>query len=176
MFFIFLIFDILGKKFFTLKKMNLQKSPTFSKTIGSFFTGFGAGIVGAIVFGAVILLSWSIVGSSLSPSAIATANEFGVSNSIEKPHDLFLFFVMLAMFLSILATSIAYVALSSVADEVYNKRATVLTHAFFANLIFLVLTIPLYLGFSGLRVEGLMMAAMIHIGLSAIFTFLVQEL
>ncbi|PID70504.1 hypothetical protein CSB37_02340 [bacterium DOLZORAL124_38_8] len=155
--------------------MNLQKSPSFSKTIGSFFTGFGAGIVGSIVFGIVILLSWSVVGNSLIGAPAATATEIGVNTTIEKPHDLFLFFIILALFLAILSTSMAYTALSSITEDTYNKQATALTQSFYANLLFLVITIPVYIGFSGLKVQGLMLAAIIHITLSAVFTFFVQE-
>lgn len=155
--------------------MDLRKSPSFSNVIGSFFTGFGSGLIGSVVFGVVILLSWSIVGDILLPVDVAS-NEFGVSVETPKPHDLFLFFIILAMFLSISAASMAYVALSSITQEIYNKRATVLTHSFFANLIFLVLMIPVYLAFSGFDVQGVIIAAMIHVFVSATFTFSIQEM
>lgn len=141
-----------------------------------FFSGFGAGVAGAVILLIVLFLGWSIVGSTLSPADITT-NEFGISIAAKGTHPLFVYFVILAVFLGILAANISHILMSTVVSEHYLFRTTLLTDVFFGNLILLIFMIPVYammnshFGYTSIGV-----AALIHAILSALLSFFTLEI
>ncbi len=141
-----------------------------------FLSGFGAGLVGTIVWGLILFLSWSIVGDVLSPSDVQT-NEFGIKLSVPKMHPLFIYIVIFAVFLATLAASIAYVFIFSTLEERYVAKATAITHVFFAGLLFVFLMIPVYIVAAKLwGPVGIAASAMLHAVILALFTFFVLEI
>lgn len=154
-----------------------MKEPfSLSRIFVNFFTGFGSGLIGTAVFGIMILVTWSIVGDTLSPTDIRL-NEFGVRISQSDSHPLFLHFITLAIFLGILAGNIAFVILSTVVESRYENRSTAVTHVFFANLIMLILMLPVYVISSNLfGPQGVAFAGIFHALLSVIFSFFSLEL
>jgi len=155
--------------------MDLKNPPTLSKIVTNFFTGFGSGLVGTAVFGIIILLSWSIVGDTLSPTDIVK-NEFGVQINNVQTHPLFLHFITLAIFLGILVGNLAFVFLSATSDARYTNKTTLITHVFFSNLVLLVFMLAGYVTFSNLfAAPGVAAAAIIHMILSVLFSFFTLE-
>jgi hypothetical protein len=141
-----------------------------------FFSGFGAGVTGSIISLIILFLGWSIVGSAISPTDLPV-NEFGISVAPEATHPLFTYFVILAVFLGILASSVSYVLISTLISEHYSFRTTLLTDVFFGNLILLVLMIPLYtvvnakFGYMSIGIS-----AGLHATLSALLSFFTLEI
>ena len=143
-----------------------------------FFSGFGAGMVGTIVLGIILFLTWGIVGDALS----STANQV-VSEGIpglelkEKSHPLFLSVVILAVFLATLISNLSNSLISSVTEEKYQNRTTNLTQAFVGNLVILILFIPIYLISSGIYGPlGVKITGMAHICLASVFCYLAMEI
>lgn len=150
---------------------SLRVSSVFTR----FIVGFGAGFVGTIVLGIVLLLSWSIVGETLSPSDVIK-NEFGITISQNQTHPLFLSIVTLAIFLATLVANFVHTFLICLVEENYTKRSTALTHVFFGNLIFLLLTLPAYLLANSLfGPEGIAFAAVFHTVITAMFSAFILE-
>jgi len=153
-----------------------MEKKSFSIIFSRFFAGAGAGIVGAIVLGIVILLSWSIIGTAFE-TEVAEKNAFGIILETPKTHPLFLVFVILANFLATISASLIFVILLNLIEEKYRGRATALTQTFFANLIILFLVLPIYLIFSGIfGSNGVFFAGIFHIFLVAIFAFFALEI
>lgn len=158
-----------------LTSEDMKDSFSLSRIVINFFTGFGSGLIGTAIFGIMILLTWSIVGDTLSPSDIRL-NEFGVQISQTDSHPLFLHFITLAIFLGILAGNIAFVILNTVVEDRYEHRSTAITHVFFANLIILILMLPGYVTMSNLfGSEGIAFAGVSHAILSVLFSFFALE-
>jgi MFS family permease len=157
--------------------MNILKNPpSVSKIFFQFWTGFGSGMIGSVIFAIVILLSWKIVGDTLSPTDVAL-NEFGVKIDQESTHPLFVHFITVAIFLGVMAANIAFVSLSSITNDRYNYRSTMVTHCFFGNLILLLLLIPCYIIFNAyLQSDGIAIAGIIHGLTAAMFSSLVLEI
>ena len=156
-------------------KSNLLKPLTFLDVFVRFFSGFGAGIAGSVILLIVLFLGWGIVGNTLSPDTVAT-NEFGVATVTTGTHPLFAYFIVLAVFLGVLAANISHILMSTVVSEHYAFRTTLLTNVFFGNLILLILMIPVYIimnGYFGHIAIGV--AALIHAVLSAILSFFILE-
>ena len=155
--------------------MNTEQNVPLSQIILRFFTGFGAGIAGSVVLMLILFAGWSVVGTALSTAAQST-NEFGVLVGGEATHPLFVYFVLLATFLGVLAANVAYTFLFTLVDERYKHRSTTITHTFFGNLILMILMLPAYLVASSKSgVEGVQTTVTLHIMLSGIFTFLILE-
>lgn len=155
--------------------MNTEKSPALSQIIIRFFTGFGAGLSGSIVFMLILFAGWSIVGETLSATP-ETMNEFGVLVGQTSTHPLFVYLVLLATFLGILTATAAYTFLMTLIENRFTLRATTLTHAFFGNLILMALLIPAYVvASSDIGVDGITYVVLAHVITSGIFTFLVIE-
>lgn len=157
--------------------MNILKNPpTVSKIFFQFWTGFGSGMIGSIILAIVILLSWKVVGDTLSPTDV-NLNEFGVTIDQQSTHPLFVHFITIAVFLGVLASNISFVALSSITNDRYNYRSTMVTHCFFGNLIVLILVIPCYIIFNAyLQSDGIAIAGIIHGLASAILSSLILEI
>ena len=141
-----------------------------------FISGFGAGVSGSVISLIILFMGWSIVGKTLSPTELPV-NEFGISVTPEATHPLFSYFIVLAVFLGILASSVSYIIISTLISEHYSFRTTLLTDVFFGNLILLILMIPIYtivnakFGYTNIGI-----AAGLHATLSAILSFFTLEL
>ncbi|MCF7847021.1 MAG: hypothetical protein K9M51_03235 [Candidatus Gracilibacteria bacterium] len=156
--------------------MDKPKSLTLSQIFLHLFTGLGSGLVGSIVLGILLLLSWGIIGSTIAPST-GVPEDLGLSTGAEPAHPLFLFFVMLGVFLSVLAASITHVLLMTVVDDHFQHRATILNHAFFGNLVLLLFFVPVYLAVAarwGSDSAG--MAGLFHAVIAALFSFSILEI
>lgn len=158
------------------ENMDKPKSLTLSQIFLHLFTGLGSGLVGSIVLGILLLLSWGIIGSTIAPST-GVPEDLGLSTGAEPAHPLFLFFVMLGVFLSVLAASITHVLLMTVVDDHFQHRATILNHAFFGNLVLLLFFVPVYLAVAarwGSDSAG--MAGLFHAVIAALFSFSILEI
>jgi len=157
-------------------KSTLLKPLSFLDIFIRFFSGFGAGVAGAVILLIVLFAGWSIVGSTLSPAEITT-NEFGISQMEEGIHPLFIYFVVLAVFLGVLAANLSYILISTVVSEHYAFRTTLLTDIFFGNLILLILMIPVYAMMNGhFGYTSIGLAALIHAILSSLLSFFTLEI
>ncbi|MBT6831622.1 hypothetical protein HOA64_01025 [bacterium] len=140
-----------------------------------FFTGLGAGFTGSIVLGIVLFLTWGIVGNTLSATP-TMPDDLGLSIAPNSTHPLFLFFVILGVFLSILIANLANVLLIGIVDEKYQHRSTLLSHTFFGNLALLLLIIPVYFAVAKTwGPESAGFAALFHVIISSLFSFFVLE-
>ena len=142
-----------------------------------FFGGFGAGMVGTIILGIILLLTWGIVGNVLAPTANQVVEQIGTGIVLkQQSHPLFLSIVILAVFLATLVSNLSYTLVSSVTEERYENRTTNLTQAFLGNLVILLVLIPVYLMSSNLYGSaGVGITAMTHVCLASIFCFLAME-
>lgn len=155
--------------------MNNEQNVPLSQIILRFFTGFGAGIAGSVILMLILFAGWSVVGTALSSTAAST-NEFGVLVGGDSTHPLFVYFVLLATFLGVLAANVTYTFLFTLVEEKYVHRTTTITHSFFGNLILMILLLPAYIvGGNKAGVEGVQRVVTFHIMLSGIFTFLILE-
>jgi hypothetical protein len=155
--------------------MNTEKNIPLSQIILRFFTGFSAGLAGSVVFMLILFAGWSVVGDALSSTA-ETTNEFGVLVGNSDTHPLFVYFVLLATFLGVLASTATYTFLMTLVEERFTLRATAITHSFFGNLVLMILLLPAYILASNKSgVEGVTNMVLMHILLSGVFTFLILE-
>ena len=138
--------------------------------------GGGAGLLGFLVLGVILLLTWSIVGDILAPTSEALKNEYG--EVIEKTHPLFLSIVVMAMFLSSLLANLFYVFLASVVNAEYGQfRSTCLTQAFVGCVALMIFFLPVYLVASNEYGSiGVAFVAAAQAVFSGFFTFLVIEI
>lgn len=154
-------------------------SPVPSVTGSSIFTrllvGLGSGALGSMIIGIVLLATWGMVGDTLLPTDVSV-NEFGVAINERQNHPLFLSIIILAMFLSTMAASVAYSLLSSATDPQYTLRSTLLTQNFFGSIVILLFCLPMYVvGNSMFGAEGLLTAGLLHATFIALFTYLVMQ-
>ncbi len=157
-------------------KGHLLRPVSFLDIFIRFFSGFGAGLSGAIIMLIVLFLSWSIVGDTLAPKDVAL-NEFGVAIETQSTHPLFAYFVVLAAFLGIIASNIAYILIATFISEYYSFRTTLLTDVFFGNLIILILMIPVYVVMTNyFGNDGIGIASFMHVILSVILSFFTLEI
>mgnify|MGYP003963701593 CR=1 FL=1 len=155
--------------------MNQPKPLGLSQIFMRFFTGLGAGFTGSIVLGIVLFLTWGIVGNTLSATP-TMPDDLGLSIAPNSTHPLFLFFVILGVFLSILIANLANVLLIGIVDEKYQHRSTLLSHTFFGNLALLLLIIPVYFAVAKTwGPESAGFAALFHVIISSLFSFFVLE-
>ena len=155
--------------------MNTEKNIPLSQIILRFFTGFSAGLAGSVVFMLILFAGWSVVGDALSSTA-ATTNEFGVLVGNSDTHPLFVYFVLLATFLGVLASTATYTFLMTLVEERFTLRSTAITHSFFGNLVLMIILLPAYILASNKSgVEGVTNMVLMHILLSGVFTFLILE-
>ncbi|MCB9809728.1 hypothetical protein H6771_02005 [Candidatus Peribacteria bacterium] len=137
--------------------------------------GLGSGVLGAIILALVLLLSWNVVGDTLTPQDAIT-NEFGVQQVLQPQNPLFLWFVLLAVFFGTLVANITHTLLVTVTEAISFNRGTVLTHVFFGHLVLLFPVLVLYLSASsGFSSDGVTMAALGHMTLMVVFTYWVQQ-
>ncbi len=144
-----------------------------------FLTGFGAGLTGTVIWGLILLFSWSIVGDILSPAEGQHTEMTGIGLQVQKEntHSLFLYIVIFAVFMATTVANLTYLFISSALEEKYSARFTGVTHVFFAALLFVFLLLPGYLvGNSLWGPVGIAVAALLHILLTGIFTFFTQEI
>ena len=157
-------------------RSTLLKPVSFLDIFIRFFSGFGAGIAGAVILLIVLFLGWSIVGTTISPTDITT-NEFGVVISTESTHPLFVYFVVLAVFLGVLAANLSYILISTVISEHYSFRTTLLTDVFFGNLVLLILMLPVYAMLNNyFGYASMAIGAIIHAVLSSLLSFFTLEI
>ncbi|MCF7905810.1 hypothetical protein K9L63_01310 [Candidatus Gracilibacteria bacterium] len=155
----------------TKDRANLTVSSIFSR----FLIGFASGFIGSIVLGIVLFFSWSVVGDILSPSDVSPT-EFGITIG-SQTHPLFLSIITLGVFLAALVGNIAYALLSTIIEEKYTQRSTVITHIFFGNLVILLLILPVYLTSSrAFGPTGIALSSILHLIVTAFLTFLVLEI
>ncbi len=141
-----------------------------------FLGGFGAGLVGTVVWGLILFLTWSIVGDVLSPSDVQTT-EFGIQLGTDKMHPLFIYIVIFAVFIATLAANLAYILIASIVEEKYYSRSTALTHVFFGELVCLFFFLPAYImGSKIYGTFGVAAAALLHTLCVGIFTYFVLEI
>jgi len=156
--------------------MDKDKNKSISVIFLRFLVGFGAGFVGSVVLGIILLLSWSIVGDAFSSISVANSDvnlDLGSVNT----HPLFLSLIVLAFFISVLTATLMYGFLTPTIEAKYNFRSTILSQTFFGNLVFLFLMIPIYiLAKKFFFANGVATAGAIHAIVASIFTFSVIEL
>lgn len=141
-----------------------------------FLSGFGAGMVGSIVWGIILLFAWSVVGGVLSDT-VSNDVAAGLAPAGSQIHPLFLYIVFLAVFLASLATTLSYVLIANAIESKYQARATSITHVFFGNLVILFFVLPVYmLGNVVHDAVGVGMAALLHVFCSGIYTMFVLEI
>ncbi len=155
--------------------MNTEKNVSLSQIIFRFFTGVGAGFAGSVVFMLILFAGWSIVGESLSATA-ETVNGFGVLVKETNTHPLFVYLVMLASFLGVLASAATYTLLMVLVEDRFSLKSTALTHTFFGNLVLMIVMIPGYIIASNKTgVDGVTNIVLTHFLIAGIFTFLILE-
>jgi len=155
-----------------LTKINLP-----SVFVGS-LVGFAAGLLGTMVLGLILLLTWSIVGDVLMPTVDQTTSEFGeILSHRQNTHPLFLSVVILGVFLATLAANILKTFLNTSIEEKYTAQATCITHVGIGNVVVLLMMIPVYIVVSGnYGATGVAIVALIHSCLSAILSVLTLDL
>lgn len=155
-----------------LSKINLP-----NVFLGS-LVGFAAGLLGTMVLGLILLLTWSIVGEVLMPTMDQTTSEFGqILTHRENTHPLFLSVVILGVFLATLAANILKTFLNTSIEEKYTAQATCITHVGIGNVVVLLMMIPVYIVVSGnYGATGVAIVALIHSCLSAILSVLILDL
>ncbi len=152
-----------------------QSNITISSIFSRFLIGFASGFIGSIILGIVLFLSWSIVGETLSPNDMIQT-DFGI-NIGPQTHPLFLSIITLAVFLATLVGNLAYVLLSTIIEEKYTQRSTVLTHVFFGNLVILLLALPVYMISSrAFGAPGIALSGVLHLIVSTFLSFFVLEI
>lgn len=155
-----------------LAKINLPN--VFVSTL----VGLAAGLLGTMVLGMILLLTWSIVGDVLMPTTEQATSEFGeILSHRQNTHPLFLSVVILGVFMATLAANILKTFLVTSIEEKYTARATCLTHVGIGNVVVLLMMIPVYILVSGnFGATGVAIVALIHSCISAIFSVLTIEL
>jgi len=140
--------------------------------------GMGSGLFGTMVLGLILLLTWSIVGEVLAPTAQQATSEFGETLNYKRDtHPLFLSVVILAIFLATLVSNILHTILVSSIEERHSSRATNITHVSAGNVILLVFMIPVYLLISKhYGATGVAFGALIHSILTVVFSSLSIEI
>lgn len=140
--------------------------------------GFGSGLLGVMVLGLILLITWSIVGEVLLPTNQQATNEFGeILNHKQETHPLFLSVVILAVFMATLVANILRTILVNAIEERYKASATSLTQVSAGNIVILLLMIPVYLMISdNYGAAGVASAALVHCIVTALFSFLALEI
>ena len=140
--------------------------------------GFAAGMLGTMVMGLILLLTWSIVGEVLAPTNQQVTNELGeVLTHKQNTHPLFLSVIIWAVFMATLAANVLQTVLFCNMDERYNNKATTLTQVAVGNVLMLLVMIPIYLVVSSkYGAAGVGVAALIHSTLTVMFSALAMEL
>ena len=145
---------------------------TLSTAFIRLFLGFGSGLVGTMILGIILFLSWNIVGEFITQATIETV-ELGVIKDAPEVHPLFLNFITLAIFLSGLGATVTYGILLSVVEERFPNRSTMLTHIFVGNLVILIMVLPLYFFSDRIGMQqGILLSLLIHGMLVTIFSYL----
>ncbi len=156
--------------------MEKDKNKSLSTVFLRFLIGFGAGFVGSLILGTILLFSWSIVGEALSSVSIAE-NDFTIDLATSNTHPLFLSLIVLAFFLSILTATLMYGFLIPTIEESYKFRSTILSQVFFGNLVFLFLMIPIYIITKKIFfTNGVAAIGALHSIIVSVFTFSIIEL
>lgn len=140
--------------------------------------GLSSGLLGTMVLGLILLLTWSIVGDVLMPTNQQTTTEFGeILSHKQNTHPLFLSVVIWGVFMATLAANILHTILITSIEERYTARATCLTQVGMGNVIILLLILPVYIMVSSkYGANGVAIAALIHSTLSVIFSTLTLEI
>lgn len=155
---------------------NTKKSTTLSDVFLRGFVGGCSGLIGFFVLGMILLLTWSIVGSTLAPTTENLVNEYG--ETIQKTHPLFLSIVIVSVFLAALAANLSQIFIISSTYGSYSKsRMTNLTQVFCGNLMLLILMIPVYaVASGGYGSAGIAFVAAAHAVISGFMSYLIMEI
>lgn len=155
--------------------VDLQKDQSLVTLFTRFILGFGAGFVGMIVLVIILFSFQHIVGDFLvSPDQLV--DDLGSAIGQIQTNPLFLTVITLAVFVSTLVTTMLYVFLNILVEPKYNKKSTTLTHVFFANVILLLLFLPVYVAVNqSLQTEGVRIVAILHAILACFFSVLVLQ-
>jgi hypothetical protein len=140
--------------------------------------GLASGLLGTMVLGLILLLTWSIVGEVLVPTDQQTTTAFGeIVSHQQNTHPLFLSVVIWAVFMASLAANILQTLLITSMEERYTARAPGSTQVAVGNVIMLVLTIPIYVMVSNqYGATGVAVGALLHTTMSVIFSTLTLEI
>lgn len=140
--------------------------------------GFGAGLCGALVLGLILFLTWSVVGSSLTAESLQQLGSVNKVTEWNKPHPLFIWFILLGMFCSTLTASLVYNLLLGALEELYAAvRVTSIVHTFVGNIALLILLLPVYVtAGSSFGSSGISIAGILHILLGGLLSSCVLEI
>jgi hypothetical protein len=128
--------------------------------------GIGGGVVGTAV---VILIS--ILGAGILQSALGAGSEDGTV------HPLFVFVFIAMMFLGSLASNLLGPLFLGLSDrKKYVALTTSLYQIFIANIVILIVLVPVYMLISGLKVEMLSSVAALQVVVSAFVSALILEI
>ena len=136
--------------------------------------GFGAGLMGIMILGIILLFSWSTMGEVLFGGTAGSVQEALSS----RPSSVFLYITLLGIFLSTLCGSLMYVLiLSHVEPNMKSCAFPLMTQLFWGHIIILLLIGPVYLLINTqYSQQVILIASFFHLLLSVIFTYLVSEL
>lgn len=161
-----------------MNEKQLLTKANLPKVFVNALVGFASGLLGTMVLGMVLLLTWSVVGEVLSPTNQQVTNEFGqVLSHKENTHPLFLSVIICGVFLAILAATMLQTVLISAIEERYTAKATSITQVATANVIILLIMIPVYLSVSGqYGATGVAVGAMIHCTMTVMMSILAIDI
>jgi hypothetical protein len=161
-----------------MNEKQLLTKMTLPNVFVNTLVGLSSGLLGTMVLGLILLLTWSIVGEVLVPTSSQTTTEFGeVLSYKQNTHPLFLSVVIWGVFMATMAANILHTLLITSIEERYTARATCITQVAVGNVVILLLIIPVYIMVSSqYGANGVAIAALIHSTLSAIFSALVLEI
>ncbi len=128
--------------------------------------GIGGGIIGTAV---VVVIS--ILGAGILQSALGTGSEDG------SVHPLFVFVFIAMMFLGSLTSNLLGPLFLGLSDrQKYKALTTSLYQIFIANIVILIVLVPVYMIVSGLKVEMLSSVAALQVVVSAFISALILEI
>ena len=156
--------------------VDLQKDSSLLTLFTRFIVGFGAGFLGMIILVVFLFSFQHIVGDFLqTPNELV--DDLGSTIGQIQTNPLFLTVIMLSVFVSTLVTTLVYVFLNVLIEEKYTKKSTTLTHVFFANVVLLLLFLPVYVMVNQyLQTDGVRMVAIFHALLTCFVSILILQM
>lgn len=138
-----------------------------------FFTGFVSGSSGALVLGIIMLTTWELIGTVMSPPQEAIDGSVVVA--VLNPITVIL--VGISIFLATMLSNIVYTILISIVDEKYEQKRVGTAYVFIGGLILAMIMIPLYIYLSvAMGVDGIGICGVLHAILFSIYTILALEI
>ncbi len=140
-----------------------------------FIAGFFSGVIGTVILGLILFLTWSIVGDTLNQPTDLNPT-IGIQLDRPPAHPLFVYIVVFGVFIASLLSNISYTIGMNMLEEKYENRATSITQVFLSSVIILIIFLPAYIfANASFQVPGVAFAAILHTGFCAIFTYIVLE-